>query len=106
MRSGYDTHHPKPDSISYWLDTDAAKASWVSFDEKPDDWTSQFVTDHPQAEKVGIFGSIDGDAILKAPAIALKVSPPVIRTVEDSTANGERTLGLQISSPRQARVIG
>jgi hypothetical protein len=44
LGSGYDSEHPKPDSISYWLDGDAGKASWISFDEKPDDWTSQFLT--------------------------------------------------------------
>jgi hypothetical protein len=104
-RSGYDVAHPKPDSISYWFDADAATASWISFDERADDWTSQFLTSRPQADKVGIFGSAGGDAVLKAPAPALLLSPPLIRTVEDSTAGGERTLRLQISSPRHARVV-
>ena len=105
LRSGYDPSHPKPDSISYWLDADAGKASWISFDDKPDDRTSQFLTSHAQTAKVDIFGSLGGDAVLKAAAPTLSSPLPVIKTVEDSTAGTERTLRLQISSPRQARVI-
>lgn len=104
-KSGYDVQHPKPDSISYWFDSDTGNASWISFDEKSDDWTSQFLSSHPKADKVSIFATADGDAVLKAPAPALSFSVPLIKTVEDSTVDGERALRLQISSPRHARVI-
>jgi hypothetical protein len=104
-RSGYDVQHPKPDSVSYWLDSDSATASWISFDEKPDDWTSQYLSSQPQTDKVSIFATADGDSVLKAPAPALSLSLPLIRTVEDSTVGGERALRFQISSPRHARVI-
>jgi hypothetical protein len=105
LRSGYDTQHPKPDSISYWLDGDGGKASWISFDEKPDDWTAQFLTTHPQNEKFGIFGAVGDDAVLEAPAPRLSLSLPVLKSIEDSTTGSERKLRLQISSPRHARVI-
>jgi len=105
FRSSYDSEHPKPDSISYWLNGDAGQASWISFDEKPDDWTSQFLTTHAQSEKVAIFGAIDGDAVLEASAPKLSVPLPMVKTIEDSTAGSERTLRLQVSSPRRARVI-
>jgi len=104
-KSGYDDQHPKPDSISYWFDGDMGTASWISFDEKPDDWTSQFLSSQPQVDKVSIFATTDGDAVLKAPAPALSLSLPLVKTVEDSTVGGERTLRLQISSPRHARVV-
>ena len=105
LRSGYDAEHPKPDSISYWFDGDAGKASWISFDERPDDWTSQFLTTHPQADKLDIFGAAGGDAVLEAPAPKLSFPLPVVKTIEDSTTGSERTLRFQVSSPRQARVI-
>jgi len=105
LRSGYDTEHPKPDSISYWLDGDGGKASWISFDEKPDDWTAQFLTTHPQNDKLGIFGAAGGDAVLKSAAPNLSLPLPAVITIEDSTTGGERTLRLQVSSPRHARVI-
>ena len=104
-RSGYDARHPKPDSMSYWLDAQAGKASWISFDEKPDDWTSQFLTSHSQADHLSIFGDLGGTAILRAPAPALSLAAPAITTLDDSTVGDERSLRLQISSPRQARVL-
>ena len=103
-RSGYDAAHPKPDSMSYWYDADAGKASWISFDEKPDSWTSQFLRGQVEADKVGIFGSADGDAVLKASAPKVELPPPVVNIVEDPTA-GERTLRFHITSPRQARIL-
>ncbi len=105
LRSGYDAEHPKPDSISYWFDGDARKALWISFDERPDDWTSQFLTAHPQADKLDIFGAAGGDVVLEAPAPKLSFPLPVVKTIEDSTTGSERTLRFQLSSPRHARVI-
>ncbi len=103
--SGYDAAHPKPDSMSYWFDYDAGKASWISFDERPDSWTSQFLTGQVETDKVGIFGSADGDAVLKASAPRVELAAPVVKTVEDSTAGGERILRFHITSLRQARIL-
>ena len=104
-RSGYDARHPKPDSMSYWLDAQAGKASWISFDEKPDDWTTQFLTSHPQADNVSIFGDVGGHAILKAQAPPLSLAAPAITTLDDSTVGDEHNVRLRVSSPRQARVL-
>ena len=82
----YDSNHPKPDSISYWLDSDTGKASWISFDEKPDDWTSQFLVDRAEASMLRLFNPVDGDAILKADAPGVQLPPPCIETLEDSTS--------------------
>jgi hypothetical protein len=105
LRSGYDAEHPKPDTISYWLDTDTGKASWISFDEKPDDWTSQFLTGHVEATTLRLFNPVDGDTIIKADAPHVQLLPPNIETLEDSTTRGERKLRLRFVSPRQARII-
>jgi hypothetical protein len=105
LSGGYDARHPKPDTISYWLDTDTGKASWISFDEKPDNWTSQFLNGHARASTLRLFNPVDGDAILQAEAPLVRVSPPGIETLEDSTTGGERKLRLRLISPRQARII-
>jgi hypothetical protein len=105
LRSGYDARHPKPDSISYWLDSNAEKASWISFDTNPDNWTSQFLTGHFEASTVRLFNPVDGDAILKAEAPYVQLPPPSIETLEDSTTGDERKLRLRLVSPRQARII-
>jgi len=105
LRSGYDAEHPKPDTISYWLDTDTGKASWISFDEKPDNWTSQFLNGHFEASTLRLFNPVDGDTIIKADAPHVQLLPPNIETLEDSTTGGERKLRLRFVSPRQARII-
>jgi hypothetical protein len=105
LRSGYDAKHPKPDTISYWLDTNTGKASWISFDEKPDNWTSQFLTGQVEASSLRLFNAVDGDAILKAEAPHIQLLTPTIETLEDSTTGGERKLRLHLVSPRQARII-
>jgi len=105
LRSGYDARHPKPDTISYWLDSNSEKASWISFDERPDNWTSQFLTGHVEASTLRLFNPVDGDAILKAEAPHVLLPPPSIETLEDSTTGGERKLRLRLVSPRQARII-
>ncbi len=105
LSSGYDSKHPKPDTISYWLDTDTGKASWISFDEKPDNWTSQFLNGHVEASTLRLFNPVDGDAILKAEAPLAQLYPPSIDTLENSTTGGERRLRLRLVSPRKARII-
>src|SRR6202162_2677639 len=105
LRSGYDARHPEPDSVSYWLDSNSEKASWISFDTNPDNWTSQFLTGHFEASTVHLLNPVDGDAILKAEAPYVQLPPPGVETLEDSTTGGERKLRLRLVSPRQARII-
>ena len=105
LSSGYDPKHPKPDTISYWLDADTRKASWISFDEKPDNWTSQFLNGHVETSTLRLFNPVDGDSILKAEAPRVQLSPPSIDTLENSTTGSERRLRLRLVSPRQARII-
>jgi uncharacterized membrane protein YwzB len=105
LSSGYDPRHPKPDTISYWLDTDAGKGSWISFDEKPDNWTSQFLMERVEVSTLRLFNPVDGDAILKAEAPYVQLPPPSIQTVSDSVTGRERRVALHLASPRRARVI-
>jgi peptidase M28-like protein len=105
LSSGYNPKHPKPDTISYWLDTDTGKASWISFDQRPDNWTSQFLTGRVEASTLRLFNPVDGEAILKAEAPLVQFPAPSIETLEDSTTGGERKIRLRLVSPRQARIL-
>jgi hypothetical protein len=102
--SRYDSRHPKPDSIFYLLDANLGKASWMSFDEQPDAWTSQFLSGSIETGRMSNLGWID-DPFLKAAAPSLPLDPPELNVIADSTAVGERTLKLHIYSPRHARVL-
>jgi hypothetical protein len=103
LGSGYDATHPKPDSISYWFDADAGRTSWISFDEAPDNWTSQFLEGQVEKETLGIFGS--RDAVLSAHAPRVPLSAPAVETLEDRTSGRERTFRCRITSPRRARIL-
>jgi hypothetical protein len=105
LRSGYDTEYPKPDTISYWLDANTCKASWMSFDRNPDNWTSRFLSGHFEASTVHLFNPVDGDAILKAEAPYVQLPRPSIETLEDSVTSRERRVRLHLVSLRQARII-
>ena len=100
FHSGYDSGHPRPDTIAYWLDADTGKSSWISLDEKPDSWTSQFLTGRVEKATLNIFVS-PGDRILKSEAPPLPLPAPQITLLEDSLAPNERVLRLRLDSARQ-----
>jgi hypothetical protein len=105
LRSGYDAQHPRPDTISYWLDADSGRAFWVSFDEKPDNWTSQFLTGHVERAPLRLFNPAEGDLVLKVGAPRIHLPPPSLETLEDSVVGRERRLRLRLASPREARIL-
>ena len=101
LHSGYDSKQPRPDTIAYWLDTETGKASWISLDEKPDSWTSQFLTGRIESDKMDILVS-PGDKVLKSEAPPLPLPPPQIAVLDDSSTTNERILRLRLTSSRQA----
>jgi len=104
FHSGYDSRHPRPDTIAYWLDADTGKSSWISLDEKPDSWTSQFLTGRVEKATQNIFVS-PGDRILKSEAPPLPLPAPRIALQDDSSATNERVLRLRLTSARQPSTL-
>jgi hypothetical protein len=105
FHSGYDAQHPRPDTIAYWLNADTGKGSWISLDERPDGWTSQFLTGRIEREKVDIFVAPGGESVLKTDAPPLKLPAPEIVTLDDSVSGNERILRLRLTSLRHADVL-
>ncbi len=103
--SRYDPRHPRADSIAYWLDSDAGKAAWLSFDKAPDAWTSQFLRGTPERTKFGRLGLLAQLPVTKVEAPALKLPTPEVTVLGDSTDGQSRTLRLRIVSRRQARRV-
>jgi hypothetical protein len=104
FHSGYDSGHPRPDTIAYWLDADTGKSSWISLDEKPDGWTSQFLTGRVEKATQNIFAS-PGDRILKSEAPPLPLPAPQITLLDDSSTGNERVLRLRLASARQPSTL-
>jgi hypothetical protein len=103
--SSYDALHPRPDSVAYWLNADTGKASWISLDERPDGWTSQFLTGRIEREKIDIFVAPGGESVLKTDAPSLKLPAPEIVTLDDSVSGNERILRVRLTSLRHADVL-
>jgi hypothetical protein len=105
LHSGYDALHPRPDSVAYWLNADTGKGSWISLDERPDGWTSQFLTGGIDRDKIDIFVTPGGESVLKTDAPSVKLPAPEIVTLDDSVSSNERVLRLRLTSLRHADVL-
>ncbi len=99
--SQFDARHPRADSIFYYLDSDTGKASWVSLDRAPDDWTSQFLARAAERVRLGDFLPLRGPA-LASPAPAAPLPAPALMPLDDLTIGESRLLRLQASSLRNA----
>jgi peptidase M28-like protein len=104
LESGYDSQHPRADSIFYALNADSGKALWVSIDSSPDEWTSQFLTGAVEQGVMSEF-TFGKRPVLKAPAPSLQLDAPHVATMDDVTIGEVRILRLWVASPRHARAL-
>jgi hypothetical protein len=102
LHSRYDASHPRPDTIAYWLDADLGKASWISLDQTPDRWTSQFLRGRVEKDKLNLFVAPGGEAVLKAEALPLPYAAPTITKISDTIEGNERHMRFHLGSSRQA----
>jgi hypothetical protein len=105
IHSGFDGSHPLADTIAYWLDADSGKASWVSLDQQPDSWTSQFLTGQVERDKLNLFVAPGGETVLKTDAPPLQLSAPEITKLADSVQGNEHLLRFRIVSLRHASTL-
>ncbi len=91
--SGFSATHPGTDSITYRLNADTGKATWLSNDRHLDDWTHQFF---PNSGGPGPFSE-------QAPAVAL--AAPNVIPKSDTMSGNIRTLRMQVVSPRHAEDV-
>jgi hypothetical protein len=105
LTSGYDTAHPRPNSIAYVLDADTGVASWVSADGRLDAWTRQFFPDGATRGSFVGFPNNATEQVMPAwqgPAPVVDLPAPEIAVLSDTTAGDRRTLRLRATSPRGA----
>lgn len=104
-RAGFDRQHPKMDNLFYALNADAGKAVWASFDEKTDEWTSQFFPDPVNRGKLTEIFPSNQTSFLRSDAPIPGLAAPNISLLADQVNNeGNRTLRLLVTSPRQAPI--
>ncbi|WP_324024300.1 M28 family peptidase [Maribacter sp. BPC-D8] len=103
MHSGFTNDRPKPTSLLYVLDTDENKAKWATYEHRPSDWTSQYITKKVAdtllskktiSSKYGSNFTFTNEAPLK------NVPKPTIEVQLDTIANNIRTVRLCITPNR------
>jgi hypothetical protein len=103
LTAGFDARHPKPNSILYALNADTQKAIWVSFDEAPDAWTSQFLG--ADAKEGSVADYLGGEEALHGEAPTVALPAPSIELLDDTTRDGVRTLRMRVSAPPKTNLI-
>ena len=94
--------HPHTDTIFYTEDATHQKAAWISYDDEPDGWTTQFLGLHFRKGREPGF-TVGGDAVVLAgDAPLLGLEAPFARVTGDKPAGGGRVLQLHLTSPRHA----
>jgi len=103
MNSGFTKDRPKPTSLLYVLDTDENKAKWATYEHRPSDWTSQYITKKVAdtllskktiSSKYGSNFTFTNEAPLK------NVPKPTIEVQQDTIVNNMRTVRLCITPNR------
>lgn len=105
LTGGYDANHPSMNNIFYGLNADTGKATWASFDARPDEWTAQFFPQGGRQDVLPEFITTTDLRFLQTEAQSLPLPPPELTTLADTTENDVRTLRLRITSPRQAQIL-
>lgn len=105
LTAGFDANHPKPNSIFYGLNADTGKAIWASADEKPDEWTSQFLSANTEKGTLAEYLPMVPRKFLKSQAPVAPLVAPNIEPLSDDVRNGLRTVRMRITSPRQAPIM-
>jgi len=105
LSSGFDKNSPKPNNIFYALNTDRQKAVWGSSDDRPDEWTSQFLATGAPKGALSDYLPSNYAGFLNSEAPVTEISAPKIDLLDDRTNANVRTLRLRITSPRQAPAV-
>ena len=100
----FDVEHPRFTSI-YYRQGERGAAAWQTVD-RVDGWTTQFLPDAPRYTfSAGYFPEMGVRTTVAQAAAPLRLPPPVLRVVSDTTTGDRRTVRLRLRSPRGAQVV-
>jgi hypothetical protein len=103
--SGLDSNHRQTNSVFYVMNADTSKALWGSLDQRPDEWTAQFLAGKIERGSMGDYLASNYDGFLKAQANPLPLNAPSVELLDDSLTDEGRAIRLRITSPRQAPIV-
>jgi hypothetical protein len=106
LQPAFSRQNPKQNEIFYALNADTGKAVWASGDERPDEWTSQFLSNDATATPLNdYFPWREGDVFLTNPAPVETLSPPRIEVLDDQVQEQTRLIHMRVSSTREAATL-
>lgn len=104
--SGFDRDRRLSNSIFYVTNADSGRAVWASFDQHPDEWTSQFFSGGFERGPLTDYMVSGYSDYIKSSAPTVSLEPPDVKVIADSRMeNGTRILRLTVRSARRAPVV-
>lgn len=100
-----DPSHPKPDHLFYALNAMTGKAVWASGDQRPDEWTSQYLGRSVERLRLTEYLPGRAETYLTGQAPDVSLPAPQLSLLGEERQEGGRTLKLSARSMRNAPVM-
>jgi len=99
------SEYPRSNSLAYEFHSNSRESFWLSHDQRPDEWTSQFFTEANRAtvSRSPLFPA--QRVMLSAKAPPLDLTSAELNVLEDRTSEGLRLTRLRVMPPPAARVL-
>ncbi|HKY04204.1 MAG TPA: M20/M25/M40 family metallo-hydrolase [Blastocatellia bacterium] len=105
LGSGFDSDHRLSNSAFYVMSADTERAVWASFNQSPDEWSSQFFKENIERGSLDDYMVSGFTGYMKSQAQLASLEAPSIETIGESRENGNRILRLLVKSVRRAPII-
>jgi hypothetical protein len=101
FNADYEEGKAKPNSLLYFIDADAHKAYWTTFDTNLDSWTKAYLGENPrnadELNKNTISSKYNSGFTFLADALMKDITSSRIEFLKDSTASNKRYLKIKIT---------
>ncbi|SDD10980.1 Peptidase family M28 [Geodermatophilus telluris] len=99
----FDQQHPVPSQLVYALEADTGEAWWASTESQPGEYTSRYVgTPRTLPHE---YPYLAGRAVAVGPAEVADLPPSTVEVLEDSVADGRRTVTVRVRPQRDVRLV-
>ena len=101
----YNERHRKQNRIIHATDGNSGQSFWLSFDDRPDKWTVQFIGESPGNIALAPFYPYHTGVARGNIAPGFDPVPPTVEVIADTISHGERKLSLQIVANTDAYFV-
>ena len=106
LQPDFSQQQPETNEIFYALNADTGKAVWATRDERPDEWTSQFLSSDARVASLDDYLPwLNEGVFLQQPAPAASLAAPEIKVLDDQVQEQTRRVRIRVSSAREAATL-